>query len=888
MDIKNFLENDSWHVVDTQITPARAQQLFSIDDLSLSPASQRYINQAYPAGIYRHQKEAIKRYLAGENVCLTTGTASGKSLLFYVSAIEQLVLDPAARIIAIYPMKALGHEQTNRWQTALQQAGLSVEVGRIDGNIKPITARLPILEQSQVLIFTPDIIHAWLLSNLLEPVVVEFLEQVQLIIADEIHTYSGVFGSNSAFLFRRLQHLIQLVGQTPRYICASATIFEPAIHLRKLFGVDFSLVDQTFDSSPRQQLEINLITPPSAKGLTDIANLLHHLASHTDSRFITFVDSRKQVELLSSILARFPTDEEDETQDQENDSPQVDLLATLNVLPYRSGYEAQDRLKIQERLTDGSLRGVVSTSALELGIDIPHLDTCILVGVPNSATSLFQRIGRVGRHAPGRVLVINTGDLFDRAIFADAKNFLNRPLAESTLYLENDYIQYIHALCLARRDGEHDQLLTILEQQPADEFVSSEINWPAGFLKLCNQERHDLIPVALQSMKAEAGDTPNYVFPLRDVESQFKVQLKQGPHQHSLGSLSYSQMMREAYPGAVYYYATLAYRVYRVLMRSKVVQVRKEKKYTTRANQLPTLVFPDLSSLLQTQRQAELNVIECPLQIRESINGLYERRGPNEMNYEYPLSGRGGVYFNQAYFNRNYFTTGVILAHPVLNRETINSHLLAELLCEAFLVLVPFERQDINFAADKYRITRPPFIEKGDRFVALYDQTYGSLRLSARLLDAGLLPRILQEARHLATQSYTVSINEETLAALEVIASAVQQPASPLIFDEAPDEILANQEGYERVIMPESKGLNSKRNNELFWVKQIFVDSKKGLCYQGVTASRIGSRQMNRASTILDTLSVAEVIEIPGESQVGFYNYETDQIEPDPSTNVLP
>ncbi|MBL0345500.1 helicase-related protein [Candidatus Villigracilis affinis] len=132
----------------------------------------------------------------------------------------------------------------------------------------------------------------------------------------------------------------------------------------------------------------------------------------------------------------------------------VEVLDGIDVLPYRAGYEETDRTRIQERLSNGKLSGIISTSALELGIDIPYLETCVLVGVPPSATSLWQRIGRIGRHSKGNVIVINTGSVYDQAVFSNPESLLKRPLAESTLYLENPYIQYIHALCLARLGGE--------------------------------------------------------------------------------------------------------------------------------------------------------------------------------------------------------------------------------------------------------------------------------------------------------------------------------------------------------------------------------------------------------------------------------------------------
>jgi DEAD/DEAH box helicase domain-containing protein len=248
-DIKNFLTSNGWNIIHSLKIPPRKQEIFRIDDLPISQASKDFLTNAVPKGIYQHQKETIQHFIKGKNICITTGAASGKSLPFYVVAIEQMVKNPSSRTIAIYPLKALGREQEDRWKKALNNAGVSAEVGRIDGQV-PMASRLAILRNSKVLILTPDIIHAWLLSNLSDKSILNFLRNVSLIVIDEVHNYTGVFGSNAAFLFRRMQHIMNLLNASPKYICASATISEPQKHLIKLFGLDFTFVGTEFDTSP--------------------------------------------------------------------------------------------------------------------------------------------------------------------------------------------------------------------------------------------------------------------------------------------------------------------------------------------------------------------------------------------------------------------------------------------------------------------------------------------------------------------------------------------------------------------------------------------------------------------------------------------------------------
>lgn len=858
---------------------------YTLSELNLSESSQRYLSEKYKGQIYRHQHEAIREYLFGSNVCITTSTASGKSLAFQVAAIEEFSRNPSAKIIAIYPMKALGREQAGRWKEALSISGIDATVEIIDGSVQK-SIRLQNLKSAQVLIMTPDIIHAWMLTNLNEPAVRDFLRGVSLIVVDEVHTYTGVFGSHSAFLFRRLQHLLALLGAAPRYVCASATIKNPHKHLSSLFGIRFFIISSEFDTSPRQPMTIHFCQRAGNDVLSGLVHLIQELGKQQSSRFIAFADSRKQVELIASIISRpkglpepdtehdsreqpLSTDSEaSEIEDEDLDADESkDLLEKLHVLPYRSGYEEKDRSQIQARLTKGTLRGVVSTSALELGIDIHDLDTCILVGVPKSTTSLFQRIGRVGRHTRGTVLILNTGDVFDQTVFSDPSSLFNRPLAESTLYLDNIYIQYIHALCLARLGGEHDKLHAL--GMDSGEFVSS-VNWPTGFVDLCNKERAGQISRDLQLKKIDAGDAPNYEFPLRDIESQFKVEHRAGMSTHELGSLSFSQVMREAYPGAVYYYATQAFRVYRVNIREKKIVVKRSKKYLTRPNMIPTRIYPNFTedSVFQCYRHGKLVALETNAIATEYVNGFVESRGASKYQHTYPLQV-GAVHYDQPLFSRSFLTSAVVISHPALNNPSVNCGQLARLLLEAFQLIVPFEKQDIDASSDSLRVGLPMLFEKSDRFIAVYDQTYGSLRLSGRLLDDHTLESALDEACSMLKKQTIIQLNLATQNALELLANAAKQEREVLQIASGEVQITNN---CDRVILPGSKGLHIHTHQEMH-VEKVFL-TKEGLRY------RVRLNPKEGIDATHPNPLTTDIIPIPGESLIGLYNYNTAETEP--------
>ena len=871
-----------WNLVHQLHIAAEPARRVSPSELALSPPVQEYLRVNFPGGIYEHQHKAIQHLLDGEHVCLATSTASGKTLAFMTAGMDCLSASPGARVLAIYPQRALADEQEQRWRNALAEAGIDAEVGRIDGSV-PVASRLDRLRRSRVVVMTPDIIHAWLLSRLGERDVRTFLAGLRLVIVDEVHTYTGVMGSNAAYVFRRLQHAAQLRGACPQFFCASATIREPLRHLEALFGLRFTLVGPESDSSPRHGVTIHLLTPPrEADFLGAVTNYLLYLTRETRRRFIAFVDSRKQTEHIATIIGRGDGAGMDEDTDTEEPFD-ISALGTAAVLPYRAGYEEHDRQLIQRRLTDGSLRGVVSTSALELGMDIPNLDTAVLIGVPRSSTSLRQRIGRIGRSAPGEVVVVNSGSLSDEAVFRAPHELLDRPPAEGALYLENPRIQYIHALCLARLGGEHDQVRGSRDEEMA---LSSEIPWPEEFLELCAQERTGQIPAELQPMKVEAGESPNHAFPLRDVESQFKIEAVSGPVRMPAGSASFGQVMREAYPGAVYLYATRPYRVTSVSLSNRTVSVRHERHYSTKPSTLPTLVFPNLSAgnVHRGHRYAgELSVIECNLMIREAVAGLKERRGSNEVSYAYPLHYQiPGVRFDAPRFTRNYFTTGVIIHHPAFERAGVDLDVLAPFLFEALLMVAPYERQDVGSAADKLR-TETDILPNGSKFLAIHDQTYGSLHLSGRLMEPAVFQDVLGTMVELVTNAEFGMVTDATREAAAILLDAARSAPETISLGPPPVAQAIALDPRPRVIMPGSIGLNATRGNAEFQVeKVVFNPMLGGLSYRGrhLTAVPVPGQH--------ETIRLDALIPIPGESIIGIYDYESGEVIADhtPSSNA--
>lgn len=847
-------------------TEGRQGTVIPPHNLNLSAEAKRLFSGSIE-GLFKHQAEALSRLQRGEDVCLSTSTASGKSLVFQIGAIDILAQDPKAKILAIYPLKALAKEQEMRWNNAFETAGLACRCGRIDGSVEK-QRREHILRECSVVSITPDVLHAWFLSQVGQPIFKGFLKNLRLLVVDEAHTFTGVFGTNSAFLFRRLNHLTSAVGGRYQTISASATMADPATHLQSLLGRAVSVVDSSFESSPKHPLEFIFL---EAKTHGDLLNssvqLLVGLCTQLRKRSLMFMDSRKQVEQAATIALR---DEEI----IENDD-----LKRL-ILPYRAGYEDKDREAIQAQLScSDEVRAVISTSALELGLDIPNLEVVILYGVPNSATSLYQRIGRIGRNSKGYVIVLNDTRVASKLVFQQPSRIMELPLQQGALYLDNPRIQYIHAMCLARHGtGEHDQVSPVTEDGISN--FSPLTAFPKGFLELCDRERTGDVPRDLEYLRITAGQDPNRTFPLRDCDAQFVVEVPQlGLDPRPLGSLTYSQVMREAYPGAIYYYNTKPYRVIRVEERGtrKIVVQKVKKRYTTKPKCAPSVISPNLSSSTEVTayRIGELGLIKAPLYIIERVVGYKEMRGSSEHNFDYPLQGQDNCRFNYRFFQRAYLTSGVLITHTALDMGRAQLADIAETLLSSFLSILPFERRDVDCGSDQFRVDKPQLnIGKGRKFLAIYDSTYGSLRLTDSLIDAQLLRQVFERSLQEMEDNREQDNDDQGVITVRAILESLEQsPANltPL----APYETRIIETDACLAIAEGSSALYPRQGDRIVFVHSIFYSPKLNkLCYRTVDQeSKLRSDNQEFEIIPIDALEPIE-----GLSEVGTFDEETGRV----------
>lgn len=400
----------------------------------LHPQTTQALKSAGIKQLYSHQAEAVERAFQGPFI-VTTGTASGKSLCFNLPTIDVLSHDPKARAIYLYPTKALAQDQA-RMLAAFRMQRLRPAI--YDGDT-PRQARSEIRRASNVVLTNPDMLHVGILPN--HEAWSELFANLAVVVIDEAHVYRGVFGSHVGNVLRRLRRIANAYGTSPRFLLASATIANPVELAQKLTGIeDFALIEQ--DGSPTPARQIAVWNPPltdersgaRASATAEGAELLAKLVL-SGARCICFVRSRRGVELLSKLSKQL----------LEAEDPQLAQL----IAPYRAGYTPQQRRQIEARLVNGELRAVVSTDALELGIDIGELDAAIVVNFPGTVASLRQMWGRAGRRGRGLAVYVAGEDALDQFFCRHPPEFLQRPVEAAILDHESQQIHLSHLLCAA-------------------------------------------------------------------------------------------------------------------------------------------------------------------------------------------------------------------------------------------------------------------------------------------------------------------------------------------------------------------------------------------------------------------------------------------------------
>lgn len=511
-----FMEN----VVRWEVLPARPAQYApfpeGLDERLRPVLEKRGVHQ-----LYSHQASAVEAILRGEDVVVVTPTASGKTMCYNLPVLSAILRNEDARALYLFPTKALSADQVSELYELIEEMGVDIKTYTYDGDT-PGAARRAVRQAGHIVVTNPDMLHSGILPH--HTKWVKLFENLRYIVIDEIHTYRGVFGSNLANVLRRLLRLCEFYGSHPQFILCSATIANPKELAETLTGRPVTLIDN--NGAPMGQRHFVFYNPPVInrqlgirKGVIPETRAIAGMLLKNGIQAITFARSRLTVEVLTKYLKDLVRDP---------------LGNAGRVRGYRGGYLPTQRREIERGLRAGQIDAVVSTNALELGIDIGALDACVLCGYPGTIASAWQQAGRAGRRkGTSIVFFVASSAAIDQYIVSHPDYFLKKSPENALLNPDNLYILLSHFKCAAFElpfeDGDSfgnapapEELLGYLEDMSIVRHVDGRYHWsaedfPASEISLRSaaaEENFVIIDVTDPAHHRVIGEMDRYTVPM--------------------------------------------------------------------------------------------------------------------------------------------------------------------------------------------------------------------------------------------------------------------------------------------------------------------------------------------------------------------------------------
>ncbi|MGH9797964.1 MAG: DEAD/DEAH box helicase, partial [Candidatus Polarisedimenticolia bacterium] len=655
--------------------------------------------------LYAHQAAALDRIRAGRDTLTVTPTASGKSLIYLLPTFEAALRGPGRRALYLFPYKALAQDQLQGIEelaAAVARRGGLVQDGAAalpgtggrtiraaiyDGDTPDARRRKIKADPPDILITNPDMLHLGILAH--HDDWGPLFRNLEFVVLDELHVYRGIFGTHLHHVLKRLLRLAERYGSRPRFIASSATVANPGGLGERLAGRPFEVVDDSgAGRAPRHILFLN----PRVSPYTAAATVMG-MALDEGYRTIAFTKARKITELLHSWLLQ--------------SAPRWRGLVSA----YRSGYLPEERRDIERRLFEGSLRGVVATSALEHGVDIGGLDVCLLVGYPGSIVSSWQRIGRVGREdRPSLTVLIALPDALDQYFMSHPGEFFARGFEEAVCDPANPVISRAHLLCAAAEEP---------LSEPADRrLYGEEVFRLVGAL-----EREGALA---RSADGERWHTLRRR-PQRDVNLRSTgdtLSIVDASRRAVIGTIDLVRAFHETHTGAVYLHAGQQYLVQDLDVEERKVRVLPVDVdyYTEVRGEKET----EILEVLETAETGALRARLGRLKVTEVITG-YERRR---------LAGRDRLgLFELTMPPLTFETVGLWMEVPDAAREDVVAreghfmgglHAAEHALISLFPLLAICDRGDIG------GISYPHHPQAGGAAIFIYDGHPGGVGLAAR------------------------------------------------------------------------------------------------------------------------------------------------------------
>jgi DEAD/DEAH box helicase domain-containing protein len=522
-----------------------------------SPVHERLWSLLKQEGIeqlYSHQADAFDAVRGGENAVIASGTASGKSLCYHLPVLAELLERPASRALYLFPAKALAYDQLGNLQRMVTSGGIAdvAKPACYDGDTPP-HQRPGTRRSASIVLSNPDMLHQGILPY--HAKWAEFFARLKYVVLDEIHSYRGIFGSHVAGVIRRLQRICRHYGSSPQFICCSATLGNPRELAERLTNRPMRLIDQ--DGSPRGRRWVVLWNPPWLDEETRVARrsgnveaqMLMQALLEDGAGTIAFSKARVVAELLYKYVA-------DALRRRRPD------LAN-QIKPYRGGYLPLERRQIEQALFSGELRGVCSTNALELGIDVGSLDAAIIVGFPGTLCSLWQQAGRAGRRqGESLAIFVAYDDPVDQYLMRFPQFIFDRPLEQAIIDPNNPHILASQLACAAR-----ELTLTPADLpefgQMAAEVVKEMVD--GGRLK-AGQERFDYSMAGMPQQEVNLRTISNATYTIVDITDGRNEVVGQ------VDSISAPELI---YPEAIYLHQGEGYIVRELDQAGKMARVER-------------------------------------------------------------------------------------------------------------------------------------------------------------------------------------------------------------------------------------------------------------------------------------------------------------------------
>lgn len=403
---------------------------------SVDPRIRQALNKRGISELYTHQESAFRTVSGKQNIVAVTPTASGKTLCYNLPVLQAIAADDTSRALYLFPTKALAQDQKSELTEIIDEMGIDIKSYTYDGDTSP-TIRQIVRLAGHIVITNPDMLHSAVLPH--HTKWVSLFENLKFIVIDELHTYRGVFGSHVANVIRRLKRICKFYGSNPTFICTSATIANPKELAEQLTGSPMRLIDD--NGAPRGRKHFVFYNPPIVnaplnirKSATVEVNNLAKEFLRNKIQTIVFARSRVRVEIILSHIQELVKNE----------------IGSKSIRGYRGGYLPKQRREIERGLREGEILGVVSTNALELGVDIGQLQVCVMTGYPGSIASTWQQAGRAGRrHGEALIIMVASSTPIDQYIVQNPEYFFDRSPEQARINPDNLIILIDHVRCAA-------------------------------------------------------------------------------------------------------------------------------------------------------------------------------------------------------------------------------------------------------------------------------------------------------------------------------------------------------------------------------------------------------------------------------------------------------